>query len=135
MTTDDYVDANWCPDCGEMRGICDCDDDDWFGFWDDYDASDLRDFCECGQVADDNCGYCGQPLCFRCFETGAGFCNGDHTDEQIAEYGKSIGMMDVTTRMICPRCNREIEVSAAPGLSACPACENDITIPAADNAD
>lgn len=23
---DEYVDANWCPDCGLPRGVCDCEE-------------------------------------------------------------------------------------------------------------
>ena len=24
--TNDYVDSNWCPDCGLPRGVCDCEE-------------------------------------------------------------------------------------------------------------
>lgn len=33
----DHVDPNWCPDCGEMRGICRCKFEEW---QDDYDDND-----------------------------------------------------------------------------------------------
>lgn len=53
--THEYVDANWCPECGLPRGVCDCDNyrrfatdefDDW-GLFDgdpfDYGDDDWLD--------------------------------------------------------------------------------------------
>lgn len=46
---DDCVDSNWCPDCGEPRGVCRCEEyraadalveelDDWGDSYTDQDA-------------------------------------------------------------------------------------------------
>lgn len=62
-------------------------------FDDDYGDEVLDDedtFCSCGRPADDCCGFCGEPLCYMCYECGAGFCNKEHTQEQINEYARLI---------------------------------------------
>lgn len=46
--------ANWCPVCGEMRGVCRCDESDFMpeaaDDWDDddtyYDSDDELEYCE-----------------------------------------------------------------------------------------
>ena len=62
-------------------------DDDGNDDWED-DRIDLENICDCGRSASDNCGFCGNPLCYIHFELGAGFCKGPHTREQVAEYAK-----------------------------------------------
>lgn len=34
----------------------------------------------------EQCGFCGNELCPACFEMGGGFCNSDHTQQQIDAY-------------------------------------------------
>jgi hypothetical protein len=98
----DYPDPNWCPHCGEIIGIClshgGCEShgrpepwDEFDEHWDDYD---FCDWCDCGHIASEKCGICGVPLCDRCFEGGAGFCHGEHTEEQIRDYARSVGLDD-----------------------------------------
>lgn len=54
--THDLIDpgANWCPNCGEMHGICQCSDED-MNRWaydelygdEDWDQDELRERVEC----------------------------------------------------------------------------------------
>jgi len=48
--------------------------------------------CACGRQGDESCGCCGTPLCFVCFETGAGFCAGMPcaTEERLAEMDRQL---------------------------------------------
>jgi hypothetical protein len=50
----------------------------------EYDAGYLR-HCGCGREALEYCCCCGAPLCFMCFEVGAGFCGASDcfTEERI----------------------------------------------------
>ncbi len=63
------ADGHWCPVCGEMRGICQCDEsdfmaeeaDDWYE--DDYEPEGARcgcPFCYCTNVtiAGEKCNQC-----------------------------------------------------------------------------
>ena len=84
----DYPDINWCPDCGEPINLCQCDE----GYRELEAEEDWENFCSCGRPADDNCGFCGEPLCYMCFETGAGFCHGPHTQAHLDKYAKRVGM-------------------------------------------
>ena len=43
----DYIDYNFCPDCGLPRGVCTCGDEGHYD--DDYDPADDPNRCpECG---------------------------------------------------------------------------------------
>ena len=45
---EDYGDPNWCPDCGEMRGICRCEErprPDWNYDDDDFDPDEVCPYC------------------------------------------------------------------------------------------
>ena len=63
--------------------------------WDDentysytYPEEDIdRPLCVCGRQGDEVCNCCGTPLCFMCYEVGAGFCAGMAcaTEERLAE--------------------------------------------------
>ena len=78
LRLDDYPDSNWCPDCGEPRGVCRCDPNEMMP-WEDYD--DDNGYCDlCGgegiiiTCADDICvggGHCihgdGEEICPKCF--------------------------------------------------------------------
>lgn len=51
LRPEDYPDPNWCPDCGEPRGVCRClemQGDDWNPDY-NYD-DDLDEYC---------CNVCG----------------------------------------------------------------------------
>ena len=37
-------------------------------------SDDYSPLCSCGRDSDEACECCGAPLCFMCFEIGAGFC-------------------------------------------------------------
>ncbi len=61
-----YPDPNWCPLCGEPRGVCLCCDDDIDEWFDDFDAYD-----ELGEAS-----HCGCPYCYCSNLTVAGeTCN------------------------------------------------------------
>lgn len=69
--------------------------DDWDydepdGNWEDGYEWNEEEICACGRRATDNCGFCGEPLCYMCFECGAGFCSKPHTEEQIRDYEKRL---------------------------------------------
>lgn len=83
----DGSEANWCPDCGEPRGVCSC------GEWEDDTTwtFDIDQVCvNCGSRAFEDCGFCGNPLCPMCSETGGGFCDGPHTNDQVEAYGRML---------------------------------------------
>lgn len=43
------------------------------GLEEEYD--DIENMCQCGCQGNWYCDCCGAPLCHRCHEVGAGFCN------------------------------------------------------------
>lgn len=71
------------------------DDDDCFG-GDGFHRDPARCHCCGGSTIGESCGFCGNDLCPDCFEMGGGFCDAKHTDEQIAEYAKTVYGEDIT---------------------------------------
>jgi hypothetical protein len=65
--------ANWCPDCGEPRGVCRCDElgGNKHGDWDYVDYEDFED-------DDDYCELCdGEGVIITCCDdicVGGGHC-------------------------------------------------------------
>lgn len=58
-----------------MRGDFDEDEDDYDPVPDDDEMC-----ADCGRRGSmlDQCGVCGVPLCYACFEMGCGVCKGPH---------------------------------------------------------
>jgi hypothetical protein len=58
---DEYVDANWCPDCGLPRGVCACGEMRASNQFDDWGDDDYEDDDEEGNR---------QHICLECAGTG-----------------------------------------------------------------
>lgn len=54
--------------------------DDFEPEWQAYDDADDEICVDCGRPVsgEDVCGVCGAPMCFACFEMGAGVCKRPH---------------------------------------------------------
>lgn len=63
-----------------MRGDFDEDPD----FEPEWEADDENVCADCGRFhsCEDQCGVCGAPLCFGCFEMGCGVCKGTHKGDK-----------------------------------------------------
>lgn len=61
-----------------MRG--DFDEDEDPSFEPDDGCGDDEMCADCGRIGTmmDQCGVCGVPMCYGCFEMGCGVCKGPH---------------------------------------------------------